>query len=214
MLELAAQTRGQRRQTQRQRLCLTAARQVHLQVDEVLVQALLAVIPLGQLDALAQRNVIDIRRRQVQVQLQTATFAQPLFRQCQFVEVFGHPRRIQVFAVIGATVQLNMLGPAEQVLQAEDQQAALAGAFLDPLGLLAHQLLLFGGGQQVAVAVLAQLAGLGFAEVLCRVQPQRQGPGRPLAAGESADAAGFAQRLTQRPLQGRLGRAELARIGA
>ncbi|MOA42993.1 hypothetical protein D3C78_1651010 [compost metagenome] len=67
--------------------------------------------------------------------------------QRQLVEVFGDPRGVQVFAVIAATVQLDMLGPAEQVLQAEDQQAALAGAFLDPLGLLARQLLLLGGVQ-------------------------------------------------------------------
>ncbi|MCY1526924.1 hypothetical protein D9M68_619700 [compost metagenome] len=192
VLELPAQTIRQWRQTQGQRLRLAATRHHHLQVDEVFTQALLAIVPLRQLDALAQGNVVDVRRRQVEVQLQPAALAHALLGQGQFVEVLGDPRGVQVFAVVGATIQLDMLGPAEQVLQAEDQQAALAGAFLDPFGPFWPNLLSARRGQQVAFALLVQLAGLRLAEIFCRVQPQRQWPGGQLAAREMLDTARFA----------------------
>ena len=60
-----------------------------LQIDETRLQALLAVVPLGQLDALAEGDVIDVCGRQVQVQLQAAALAHALARQAQLVEVFG-----------------------------------------------------------------------------------------------------------------------------
>ncbi|MNO65745.1 Cyclic nucleotide-binding domain protein [compost metagenome] len=50
------------------------------------------------------------------------------------LEVVGHARCIEVFTVVAGAVQLDVLGPAELVLQAEQQQAATAGVPPGTLG--------------------------------------------------------------------------------
>lgn len=214
VLELPTQATCQRRQMQRQRFGLRATRQHHLQVDEVLLQGLLAVIPLGQLDALTQRHVIEIRRRQVQVELETAALTHALARQRQLVEVLGDARGVQVLGIVATAIQFDVFGPAEQIFQAEQQQPALAGAFLDALGALALTRFATRRGFQIALTVFTTVGGLRLAEVFRRVQPQRQRPGRALAARELADAARLAQRLTQRSFQRGLALGQLARIRA
>ncbi|MNR32345.1 hypothetical protein D3C85_1499210 [compost metagenome] len=88
-----------------------------------------------------------------------------------------------------------MFGPAEQVLQAHDQQPAVASAFIDALGAFACAFVLTGRGRQRFFRLVTEVGSLGAGEVLRRVQPQRQRPGRPFAAGKVLDTAGLAQRL-------------------
>ncbi|MCY1519938.1 hypothetical protein D9M68_547030 [compost metagenome] len=144
------------------------------------------------------------------MQLEPATLAQALPRQGQFVEILGDAGGVQVFAVVAAAIEVDMLGPAEQVFQAKQQQPSLAGAFLDPLGALAHDLLLGAWHLQSALALFTQIAGLRFAKVFRRIQPQRQRPRRAFATREMLDAARFAQGLAQRLLQRSFILAELA----
>src|SRR5690606_10169625 len=111
-----------------------------------------------------------------------------------------------VLAVVVLTIELDMLGPAEQVFQAEQHQPTLAGVVLDALGALAYAALFGRWRLQVVVLVLfGQPGGLWHAQVFGWIQPHRQRPGRYLAAWKLLDTARLTQRLTQRPFQRRLG---------
>ncbi|EOQ77059.1 hypothetical protein K652_30262 [Pseudomonas aeruginosa VRFPA02] len=101
-------------------------------------QALLPIVPLGQLQPGAERQVIVVGGRQVEIQAQAAALLRALARQRQVVEVFGDARAVRVVLVVATAVQGQVLRPTEQAFQAEQQQVAFAVAFLDALGALAR----------------------------------------------------------------------------
>ena len=101
-------------------------------------QALLPIVPLGQLQPGAERQVIVVGGRQVEIQAQAAALLRALARQRQVVEVFGDARAVRVVLVVATAVQGQVLRPTEQAFQAEQQQVALAVALLDALGALAR----------------------------------------------------------------------------
>ena len=214
VFELPAQLARQRAQPQRQAHGFGASRQHHLQADEVLLHVLFAVIPFRQLDAIAQRNVIDVRGRQIEVQFEAATLAHALTRHGNLVEIFSNAGSVLVFAVIALTIKLDMLGPAEQVLQTEQHQAALAGAVLDTLGALAHALLLGRRGLQVVVLIfLSKFGGLRHAEIFRRVQPHGQRPGGHFATRKLLNTARLPQGLADGSLQRCLRARQRIRVG-
>src|SRR5690606_39565755 len=99
-----------------------------------------------------------------------------------------------LLAVVVLAIEFDMLGPAEQVFQAEQHQPALAGIVLDALGTLAYAALFGRWRLQVVVLVLfGQFGGLWHAKVFGRIQPHRQRPGRYLAAWKLLDRKSVVQ---------------------
>lgn len=164
-------------------------------------QALLPIVPLGQLQPGAERQVIVVGGRQVEIQAQAAALLRALARQRQVVEVFGDARAIRVVLVVATAVQGQVLRPTEQAFQAEQQQVAFAVAFLDALGALARSaagdLALAGAGGRF----LAVLRTGGRRPALAGIQPQRHRPGRPLDSREALDAARLGKRAAQGDFQ-------------
>ncbi|MNJ50528.1 hypothetical protein D3C77_458030 [compost metagenome] len=104
------------------------------------------------------------------MQFQAAALANTGTRQGQVIEVFGNFRRVRVLAVVLPAIELDMLCPTEQVLQAHHQQTAGGRTVISACGAFAPALLLTASRWQVAVEVF-QVRCWRSTQVQRRIQP-------------------------------------------
>ena len=140
-----------------------------------------AAIPFGISEGARQRLAVGVLGGEVEVELQPGGGGLADLAQRDLVQIVGGLFRIVVVIVLDPAVEVEEFGPAEDRLEAVEDQAVVAVRLvgLVPPRALGRAFALFGGAIGIAGLDFARSGRLGLAQI----EPQRDGEVGAIARG-------------------------------